>query len=123
MEMASLSTKTVFGTPTNVSGYTAEPDDGDTFFTGGEDGAEGVFEIPVILKNGPQTSQLDAFIEFVPVEGVGMRGQCDRSSPYSNNGPTTVYYTIDGSSTQSVETCKKNDDAAPHPKGKFFATY
>ena len=63
LEMRSLSTNTVFGKPTNVSEYTdAELDDGDVLFTGGEDGAEGVIEIPATLKNGFQTPQLDAFI-------------------------------------------------------------
>jgi len=109
MEMKSLSSNTIFGKPAEVSGYTdAELDEGDIFFTGGEEGAEGVFELPVTLKNGLQEPSVDVNIEFIPVDPdeFFQHGQCDPSNGYSKNGPTTVYYSINGGSTQSVEaTC------------------
>ena len=110
MEMKSLSSNAIFGKPTEVSGYTdAELDEGDIFFTGGEEGAEGVFELPVTLKNGLQEPLVDVDIEFQPSESAGMiylPGQCNSGS-LSRNGPTTVYYSINGGATQSVEaTCE-----------------
>ena len=109
MEMKSLSSNTIFGKPAEVSGYTdAELDEGDIFFTGGEEGAEGVFELPVTLKNGLQEPSVDVNIEFMPVipDMYWLPVQCDYSTGNSNNGPTTVYYSINGGSTQSVEaTC------------------
>ena len=114
MQMESGSPSTVFGNPRNVSGYTdAEHYGGIISFTGGENGAEGVFEIPVTLKNG-QGLQLSASIQYVKARDDTSTndlpnitvGQCDESSEYSINGPTTVYYSIDGGVTQSVEaTC------------------
>ena len=57
MQMRSLSDNAVFGNPTEVSGYTdAELDEGDIFFSGGQGGAEGVFELPITLKNGLKTT-------------------------------------------------------------------
>ena len=107
MQMKSLSSNAVFGKPTEVSGYTdADLDEGDIFFTGGDEGAEGVFELPVTLKNGLQEPSVDVNIQYIPddFDAYGY-GQCDSS--YSNNGPTTVYYSINGGSTQSVEaTCE-----------------
>ena len=109
MEMKSLSSNTVFGKPTNVSGYTdSELDEGDIFFTCGQEwSAEVVFELPVTLTNGLQEPPVDINIRFVPtIEGVYPAGQCDYSANYSNDGPTTVYYSINGGATQSVEaTC------------------
>ena len=111
MEMKSLSSNAVFGKPTNVSGYTdAELDEEDIFFTGGERGAKGVFEIPVTLKNGLQEPSVDVNITFIPAKAMPgsplWYGVCDYSSPNSENGPTTVYYSIDGGPNQSVEaTC------------------
>ena len=111
MEMKSLSSNAVFGEPTEVSGYTdAELDEGDIFFTGGEEGAEGIFEIPVTLKNGLEEPSVDVDIEYISAteeEFTDNYGQCDDSSTYSDNGPTTVYYSLDGGTTQSVEaTCE-----------------
>ena len=109
MEMTSLSSNAIFGKPTEVSGYTdAELDEGDIFFTGGEDGAEGVFEVPVTLKNGLQEPSVDVDIQYVPIMEAdfnGIIGQCNSGS-LGLNGPTTVYYSINGGATQSVEaTC------------------
>ena len=108
MKMRSLSDNAVFGNPTEVSGYTdAELDEGDIFFTGGEEGAEGVFELPVTLKNGLQEPPVDVDIEFLPTAG-GFIGQCNEmADKYGNSGPTTVNYSINGGATQSVEaTCE-----------------
>ncbi|MDC3010726.1 hypothetical protein OAZ24_00635, partial [Synechococcus sp. AH-736-G21] len=110
MQMRSLSDNAVFGNPTEVSGYTdAELDEGDIFFTGGEAGAEGVFELPITLKNGLQEPPVDVDIEFFPFGG-GIIGQCNENEmaeKHGRNGPTTVYYSINGGATQSVEaTCE-----------------
>ena len=110
MQMRSLSDNAVFGNPSEVSGYTdAELDEGDIFFTGGEEGAEGIFELPVTLKNGLQEPPVDVDIEPMPFGG-GLIGQCNENEmaeEYGLNGPTTVYYSINGGATQSVEaTCE-----------------
>ena len=110
MQMRSLSDNAVFGKPTEVSGYTdAELDEGDIFFTGGEEGAEGIFELPVTLKNGLQEPPVDVDIVYMPPGGYDI-GQCnDKAEEYgfNGNGPTTVNYSINGGATQSVEaTCE-----------------
>ena len=108
MQMKSLSSNAVFGNPTEVSGYTdAELDEGSIFFTGGESGAEGVFELPVTLKNSLKEPPVDVDIEFVPTAG-GFVGQCNEmADEYGNSGPTTVNYSINGGATKSVEaTCE-----------------
>ena len=108
LQMNSRSSNAVFGNPTEVSGYTdAELDEGDIFFTGGEEGAEGVFEVPVTLKNGLQEPPIHVDIQVQQGDPPIIPWQCDDSSSYSNNGPTTVYYSINGGTTQSVEaTCE-----------------
>ena len=110
MQMKSPSSNAIFGNPTEVSGYTdAELDGGQISFTGGENGTEGVFELPVTLKNGLQEPSPIVDIQYTKTMyggAVVFPGQCDNSSDYSNNGPTTVYYSINGGATQSVEaTC------------------
>ena len=108
MQMKSLSSNAVFGKPTEVSGYTdAELDEGDIFFTGGEEGAEGIFELPVTLKNGLQEPPVDVDIEFLPTSGPFV-GQCNEmADELGRSGPTTVNYSINGGATQSVEaTCE-----------------
>ena len=110
MQMRSLSDNAVFGNPTEVSGYTdAELDEGDIFFSGGQGGAEGVFELPITLKNGLKKPPLDVDIEFIPFGG-GIIGQCNENEmteTHGLNGPTTVYYSINGGATKSVEaTCE-----------------
>jgi hypothetical protein len=113
LEIKPLSPNTVLGDPADnpigASGYTnPELDEGDIIFTGGEGGAEGVFEFPVTLKNGLQEPSVE--IDIVHMEAVDenfltIPAQCS-SSALSQNGPTTVYYSIDGGATQSVEaTC------------------
>ena len=110
LQMKSLSSNAVFGYPTEVSGYTdAELNEGDIFFVGGEGGDEGVFQVPVTLKNGLRKPVVHVdipaedleFVEYLPITE-----QCYFSSPSIINGPTTVYYSINGGATQSVEaTC------------------
>ena len=100
LEMKSLSPNAIFGKPTEVSGYTdAELDEGEIYFTGGEEGAEGVFELPVTLKNGLGSPPIQ--VDISPF-------LCSyESSPENfNNWRTYVGYSIDGGATQSVEaTC------------------
>ena len=103
LEMKSLSSNAIFGKPTEVSGYTdAELDGGDIFFSGGPpgnvDGAEGVFELPVTLKNG---------LKSPPIQVGIASGWCKRVPPEDlDNWRTIVDYSIDGGATQSVEaTC------------------
>ena len=99
LEMESLSSNAIFGKPTEVSGYTdAELDDGDIFFTGGQEGAEGVFELPVTLKNG---------LKSPPIQVGFASWTCDGVPPEDlDNWRTIVDYSIDGGATQSVEaTC------------------
>ena len=107
----------LFGDPSEVSGYTDVSYGLNTiFFTGGEKGAEGVFEVPVTARDSALVNELDPFVifeildiqptqpAFPLLEGSG--GQCNSSSSFSNNGPTTVYYSIHGGATQSFEaTC------------------
>ena len=110
MQMRSLSDNAVFGNPTEVSGYTnAELDEGDIFLSGGVEGAEGVFELPITLKNGLKKPPLDVDIEFFPTgeRGVGQCNENEMSEEYGLNGPTTIYYSINGGATKSVEaTCE-----------------
>ena len=111
MEMESLSSNAIFGNPTGVSGYTDAglDEEGNIFFVGGENGYEGVFELPVTLKNGLRERSVDVKIQFHPSMQAGpvlTPGQCDSSTPYSDNRSTIVYYSINGGATQSVEaTC------------------
>jgi len=107
MQMKSLSSNAVFGNPTEVSGYTdAQLNEGDIFFVGGKNGAEGVFELPVTLKNGLQEPIVDVDIEFIPTAGYDV-GQCDYSSSVSKNGPTAVYYSVNGGAPEFMEaTCE-----------------
>ena len=118
MQMKSLSTDAVFGEPTRISGYYTDAilDDGEILFVGGLLGLEaveeeGIFTVPVTLKNGLQEPKVDVGIQFRPFaglveSGLSLDGQCDFSTRWSHNGPTTVYYSINGGATQSVEaTC------------------
>ncbi|MDC3011627.1 hypothetical protein OAZ24_05290, partial [Synechococcus sp. AH-736-G21] len=128
IQMKSLSTDAVFGEPTRISdNYTdAELVDGAINFTGGLMGvkgteSEGIFTVPVTLKSGLESPPVDFSIQFNPAiipplpenpqpgDMVAITpGQCDDSAPSGANsdGPTTVYYSINGGATQSAEaTC------------------
>ena len=107
--MKSLSSNTIFGKPTEVSGYTdADLDEGDIFFSGSEEEMRVFFELPFILKNSLQEPSVDVNIQFIPFDSEHFvaPGQCESSSSYGEYGPTTFYYSIDEGTTQSVEaTC------------------
>jgi hypothetical protein len=124
MSMKSSSSNAIFGNPTNVNGSTnAAIVEGIISFNGGEEGAEGVFEAPVTLKNGLQTPPIEVAIMPMPsisipsisipstsipspieLDPIVIPGQCMSRSQI--NETTTVYYTINGGNTQSVEaTC------------------
>ena len=104
LAMQTSSSDAVFGNPSNVSGYTNEQlDEGTVYFTGGgENCTEGVIEVPVTLMNGLQTPSIEVQISSEDVWDIGSSCNMDDS--------TTVYYTIDGGATQSVEaTCYMNE--------------
>ena len=114
--MKSLSSDAVFGEPTEVKGYTnAKLDEGVIFFQGGEwnfttgDSVDGVFEVPVTLKNGLQEPRVDIVIQppvFQPIDdnSIPVSG-CDTLDPELRQ--TTVYYSINSGATQSFEaSCK-----------------
>ena len=105
MQMNSQSDNAVFGEPMPVSGYTDPYSTGDGIgFTGGEEmGVEGVFEVPVTLKNGLQAPPVDVTIDYLPADPPYKSGQCDYSSESSQNGPTAVYYSLNGGVSQSIQ--------------------
>ena len=125
LEMRSLSSNAILGQPKRVPDHYTDVNllGEEIKFRGGLETTsqnEGIFTVPVTLKNGLKSPPVEFSIQYRnttilpppknPEEGsfAGMAGQCDRSSAYSNNGPTTIYYSIDGGSTQSVEaTCEK----------------
>ena len=97
MQMNSLSDNAVFGEPVPVSGYTDPYFTGDGIgFTGGEEmGSEGVFEVPVTLKNGLQSPPVDVTIDYLPLILHSSRGNAI-IHPDRANGPTTVYFSLNG---------------------------
>ena len=115
LQMYPLTTNSVFGKPTDVSGYSdTYLIGGVIYFTGGQRGqdVEGVIEVPVTLKNGLQEPSAGIVIERLPSYFGGAildPGQCNPDADslgHNGNGPTTVYYSINGGTTQSVEaTC------------------
>ena len=107
LKIKSDSEDAIFGNPTGVSGYTdATLDDREIYFTGGDDSDEGVLDVPVTLKNGLEYPLVSFYLQYYnPIEGDRI-AQC--ASRYADgndndNGPTTVYYSIGGTDTKSVE--------------------
>ena len=103
LKMQSDSSDSVLGHPIEVSGYTnAELDEGVIFFTGGDDEADGVIDVPVTLKNGLGSPLVSFYLQQYSSPMVGRPWQC-MGPNNSGNGPTAVYYSVDEGDTKSVE--------------------